>query len=239
MFDLSSLKESNEHITVDSIKVIKKFLSYSELKPLALFIRDDLSNQVEQDRFKEVHLLKENDFRGLKGQKFHKGAIAFFEKPNFNPIAELEGPFAILNGVTSPENVGSIVRTLAGLSFKSLIIDELSCSPYLRRAIRVSMGNVVFLKIIRVGSLEKFLKESPHPIFATANTPKAMNLYEWEPSKNCGFIIGSEGHGISNELFGLCQETIKIPIKESVEHLNAANACAITASWVHYKLLNR
>ncbi len=236
---LSSLKESSDYISVDSIKVIKKFLSFSGLKPLELFIREDLKSLLNCNLFESVTYLKEQDFRNIKGEKFHKGAIAFFEKPKFYNLSQLDGSTIILNGVTSPENVGSIVRTISGLGFKNLIIDNSTCSPYLRRAIRVSMGNICFLKVFRVKQLSDFLKERRFPVYGTANTKSATSLYEWEPPLNFGILIGSEGHGISKEIIPLCDGILRIPIREEVEHLNAANACAIAASWAHYSLLNR
>jgi tRNA G18 (ribose-2'-O)-methylase SpoU len=122
------------------------------------------------------------------------------------------------------------VRTISGLGFKTLVIDSKSASPYLRRAIRVSMGNIVFLNVLRVDNLEKFLNDCEFPIYATANNKESIDLREWQPETKSGFIIGSEGHGIDPQIYKLCKNTIRIPIREEVEHLNAGHSCAIVAS---------
>lgn len=235
--DLNSLKKTDDTIVADSIKVINKILSFSDLKPIELHIREDLQDLLPIDQFEKINILSREEIKAIKGEKFHKGAIASFSSPKVFDQQGIESPFVILNGVTSPENVGSIVRTIAGLGFKSLVIDEKSCSPLVRRAIRVSMGNIIFLKVHHISDLKDYLKSTPFKVYATANESDSINLYDWEPSNECGFIIGSEGHGIDKEIFPLCHATLRIPISENVHHLNAAQACAITASWIHSKNL--
>ena len=40
-------------------------------------------------------------------------------------------------------------------------------------------------------------------------------------------VIGSEGKGISEELLAMCSKTLKIPMRERCESLNAAAAATI------------
>ena len=43
----------------------------------------------------------------------------------------------------------------------------------------------------------------------------------------CAVVIGSEGRGVSPELLRLSEKTMKIPMRERCESLNAAVAAAI------------
>ena len=45
--------------------------------------------------------------------------------------------------------------------------------------------------------------------------------------QNAAVAIGSEGKGLSEELLGLCRETLLIPMQPDSESLNAAVAAAI------------
>lgn len=227
--DLNSLKDNSEFLVVDSYKVVKKFSLYSNLDPVELYIREDLEDDDLLSIFPKVKRLKSNDFENIPGAKYHKGVIGVFKRKK-KLDSELKTPFVILNGVTSPENVGSIVRTISGLGFKTIVIDKKSVHPLVRRAIRVSMGNIVFLDIIQVDDLVKFIEECEYPIYGSGNEEGAISFLEWLPEKESGFIIGSEGHGMDKEIYPLCKEIVKIPIREEVQHFNAGHSCAILAS---------
>ena len=45
--------------------------------------------------------------------------------------------------------------------------------------------------------------------------------------ERCAVVIGSEGGGVSQELLRLSEKTIKIPMRERCESLNAAVAAAV------------
>lgn len=227
--ELSSLKMTENQVIADSYKVIKKILKSESYKPIKFYYDAKVIESGELKKFfPDAIEIASDDFKQIPGTKYHKGLIGVFE---FNQeCEELRPPFVVLNGVTSPENIGSIVRTIAGLGFKTLVIDKKTASPFLRRAIRVAMGNIIFLNVIRVENLEDFLKNCPHPVYCTANQSNSINLNDWVPEANSGFMIGSEGHGIDPHLYNFCEGTVRIPILEEVEHLNAGHSCAIVAS---------
>ena len=47
-------------------------------------------------------------------------------------------------------------------------------------------------------------------------------------------VIGSEGRGISEEMLSLCEKTLKIPMEDKCESLNAAVAAAVVL-WEGYR----
>lgn len=226
-FDINSLKENDDYILADSYKVVEKIIHNSNYKPLHLFVDENIEFPNDlKEFFPSISII---NFSKIPGSKYHKGIIGIFEK-TLLPNAEIVPPFVILNGVTSPENVGAIVRTISGLGFKTLIFDNKSVSPFLRRCIRVSMGNFVFLNIFKTDQLDELIRSCPYPIYGTANEKNSTSLAKWSPEKLSGFIIGSEGHGMDDTIKDLCELIVKIPIKEEVQHLNAGHSCAIIAS---------
>ena len=44
---------------------------------------------------------------------------------------------------------------------------------------------------------------------------------------NLGLVVGNEGQGVSKEISALCKTTVRIPMKEGVESLNASISGAI------------
>jgi len=228
-----SLKNKNllreNLIVVEGEKVVLKLLK-SEHKIHKIFAPSWFIEKYENILRGEIYLADKNIREQIVGHHLHQGIMALAEKPNDIELSELTFPALILNGVTSPENVGSIVRSLAAFKIKSLIVGPKSCSPYLRRCIRVSMGNIFSMDIHHSNNLEEsinLLKEKNISILGTANAPQAKNIRSFNFSKNCALVMGSEGHGMDEEIFSLCDQIIKIPIDETVAHLNVSNATSI------------
>lgn len=231
---LKSLKNQSGILVCDSLKVTRKVVDSEKFKPIHLYYQEGLEIDLDLIKiFPSVDTLNKEEFSEIKGQHFHKGVISIFQDVDpaiISDLNQVEGPFVILNGVTSPENVGSIIRTVAGLGFKSLVLDQKSCHPHNRRVIRVSMGNFVYLNLYTCRDLKTALTNSRREVYATANDSNAIGLLEWSPKPDSGFIIGSEGHGIDTEIKKACTQTVKIPVNEKVQHLNAGHACAIISS---------
>lgn len=47
-----------------------------------------------------------------------------------------------MNNIINSDNVGGIIRNAVGFGFTSILADNATSCPYLRRAVRVSMGYI-------------------------------------------------------------------------------------------------
>ena len=129
---IQNMRDLDDEVIVDSSKLISKFIKANRFTPIHLYIKKSLVSTFPFEiNFKKIHVIEDSIFTSISGYKFSKGVLATFEKPKFKNFNDLKPPFILLNGLSSPENIGSIVRTIAGLGFKSLIIDSKTCSPYL------------------------------------------------------------------------------------------------------------
>ena len=226
--------EKENTICAQSEKVVLKLLN-SQLSVKKILASHDFY-QSNYDLIKKhrsnVNLLlaSRSLLSEIIGYNHHKGVFAIAKKPPFAPITQLGPNILIFNGLTSPENVGTLCRTAAAFNINSLIFDQKSTSPYLKRSIRVSMGNVFKLKIHYSDNLERDLStliQMDYQVIGTGNeTDSKPMTSQYFQGKNA-LIIGSEGHGIAPEIKALCHFTLKIKINDEVKHLNAAAAGAI------------
>jgi tRNA G18 (ribose-2'-O)-methylase SpoU len=169
----------------------------------------------------------------IAGFKVHFEVIFLAAKPDDTDLSLLNDRIILLNGLSSPENVGSIVRSAAAFNIKSIIVDEKTCSPFLRRCIRVSMGNIFSMKTFHSKNIRSDLiqlKACGYKILSTANIEKSLNLNSFVFPSKCVLIIGSEGHGIDQDILDFSDTVLKIAIDSQVAHLNASNAAAIFLS---------
>ncbi|MBC7538784.1 MAG: RNA methyltransferase [Bacteriovorax sp.] len=210
---------------------------YLQLKASGKAIHKTLATPAFIERHKlsgdNVFAAEKNVLEAVAGFKIHFEVLTLAEKPADTILAELDDRIILLNGLSSPENVGSIVRSSAAFGIKSIITDEKSCSPYLRRCIRVSMGNIFAMKTHHAinlrGDLKK-LKDLGYTILTTANIEGSIDIATYSFPKKCVLIIGSEGHGVDQDILNNCDTILRINIDPQVAHLNASNAAAIFLS---------
>lgn len=228
---LRNNKLSKNQFIADSEKVVLKLLR-SNFKTKVILGTDDFFKRnkiIIKQTDAKLYVAPKKIMEDIVGFRLHHGVMAIGEGSTFFPL-ECKDTIISLNGITSPENVGAIIRNISGFGFKSVLVDAKTCSPFTRRSIRVSMGNIFDLKTSLTDHLLNTLTElqnNGYYIVGTANINSAITLKEFKACPKTVLIIGSEGFGIDKEILSICDQVVKIPIQSSVGHLNAACASSI------------
>ncbi len=142
---------------------------------------------------------------------------------------KLEGSrYLVLDGVQDPGNVGTVWRTADAFGADGLILCNGCADPYNPKTVRATMGAVFRLPVYEsdLDTAAKRLKEANLPLYAAALREDTADVREID-LKRSAVIIGSEGRGVSQRALELCDKTIKIPMRERCESLNAAVAAAV------------
>lgn len=134
----------------------------------------------------------------------------------------------ILDGLTDPHNLGSILRTADATKVAGVIIPKHRAVGVTPVVSKTSTGAVEHVPIARVANLSQTLdklKEEGFWIFGTDmnGTPS----HKWNTSGKLALIIGNEGKGISANIKKQVDEMITIPMDGHVQSLNASVAAAI------------
>ncbi|OUR92963.1 hypothetical protein A9Q84_20865 [Halobacteriovorax marinus] len=219
-------------IVVETEKVIRKLLN-SDVQVLKVFGTEEYLNKFEKeisDNSIEVFTANKALMENIVGHNLHQGFMALAKRPQYVSLQELGDKILIFNGLSSPENVGTMIRNSSAFNINSIIVDYKTCSPYMRRCIRVSMGNIFKVKVHFTNNLRGTLKElqdHDYQIISTANQEGAIDLPKFAFPKKGAVIIGSEGHGIESGILEQSDTIVRIPINEEVAHLNAACSSSI------------
>jgi len=230
-----SLRESThdkKYVVVESKNVFKKLFK-TDIKIYKVFTTQeniDFINKHCKNIDFPIFTATNELMKKVVGHKIHQGMMAVIDKPNYVEFEEISGNVVVLNGLTSPENVGSIVRSCAAFGVGIIMIDEKTCSPYLRRCIRVSTGNIFNIKVYKSSNMKDdliLLQNGGYSVVSTANVQNAVSLDRFTFSKKSAIVIGSEGDGVEEEILNLCDTVLKIDIDEEVTSLNASIATAI------------
>lgn len=158
-----------------------------------------------------------------------QGMLAVCRTPDTAPPETLpEGRLLVLDGVQDPGNVGTILRTLDAFDADGLLLTGGCADPYGWKAVRSSMG-AVFRRPIYSGTPEELaalLHRSGLPLYGAALREDTVDARQANYTR-CTLAIGSEGRGLSREVLDLCNQTIRIPMSDRCESLNAAIAAAV------------
>ncbi len=167
----------------------------------------------------------------IVGFKYHQGIMALLPAPQPVPLEQLTPPYVLLNGISNTENVGLIIRSARSFGISSLITDATSCSPFLRRVIRVSMGMCFEIQWHRTKDLIATLQQLRHngiSVIAIELHPSAHRLDHTPLPHSAAFIFGSEGDGITPEALQQSNLIVQIPSISTTHSLNVAMAATIT-----------
>lgn len=138
--------------------------------------------------------------------------------------------FVALDGVTSAENVGLVVRNAAAFGAQALLIGETCAHPYLRRAVRASMGTLFGLPILEPPTLVEALRElrrrGVRCLGAHPHTDRRW-LPEAKLAEDLCIVLGSEGEGLSPAVQLACDERVAVPMQGGVDSLNVGAAAAV------------
>ena len=149
----------------------------------------------------------------------------------------------VLDQITDPHNIGSIMRSCALLNCNTIIVSK-DNSPDITPALsKSSSGAVEVINYIKVVNLKRSLqklKQLGYWVYGLDNNIK-KNSKSLDLPKKCVLVFGSEGKGIRELVKKECDFLVSLntqPNKKfGIDSLNVSNACAI-ALYEHFKKYN-
>lgn len=167
----------------------------------------------------------------IVGYNMHQGIMALARVPEDTALDRLPSPHLLvaLDGLRQAENVGMVVRNAAGFGVEALAVGETSCSPYLRRAVRNSMGAVFSLPIVHADRLDLTLMtlyEKFRTRLIVTDPHARQSIQSTDLTGNVCIILGNEDEGVSPQIERLASERVRIPMLRGVDSLNVASAAA-------------
>lgn len=145
-----------------------------------------------------------------------------------------KGNFLVLDTLQDPGNVGTLIRSALGANFLDIyLLDSVKISN--DKLIRSSMGAIFKTRIYQTSKEDFVEKFKIWNLELLACDMNGENIYETNITKQTGIIVGNEGNGVSEEMFSLSTKTIKIPMQNNLESLNAG----VSGSIIMYEIANR
>lgn len=209
----------------------------SELIPhrervVRLFVQENLNEKyalilqnIPEDR---VVMVSEKAMKFLSDTEHPQGIAAVVSMKEWSLNDVKPGLWLLLDRIADPGNLGTMIRSCWALNGEGILLTGGSVDPYSPKVCRSSMGGVVNLPIVsNIGGTElDFLIKRGFRLLGTAASAHQA-YYEADLTGSVLLMVGSEAHGLDPLLAEMSHELIRIPMKEGVNSLNAASACAI------------
>lgn len=230
-----------EYIFVEGLRlceeILKTDLSCKNCFLTAEFLNRTSSAKIVEDILSkkiEVNEVDAQIFDSLSDTKTSQGIMIIAEKPQTGKeIIErrlsADSFILLLHQINNPSNLGAILRTAEAVGISGVITTKGTTDVFSPKSLRGSMGagfrlpfwtNADFFSILQWAGDNQI-----KTICADVKSAKTYTEINWNERKL--LIFGSEGHGLTAAEMNATDESLIIPMENSVESLNVAVACGV------------
>lgn len=213
----SRYRHEYNQVVIEGKKLVKEIAAL--IKPLNVLVDEEVDFPAP-----EAIKISKAVAKKLSDTENSEGVFAEFPLPPPSPLKGVRR-LLVLDRVSDPGNMGTLLRTALALGWDSVFFLQGGCDPFNSKVLRASKG-ALFSLPYQIGTWETLapLVEREKLSLLAADLQGTA-----PPSEKMGalaLVLGSEAQGLSEETREKCR-LITLPIKDSMESLNVAQAGAI------------
>ncbi len=181
----------------------------------------------------KTETLSEGLFSKISDTKTPQGILFVCRKP-FRTVEEmLERKDArnllFLEDLQDPGNLGTIIRTAEGAGIRGILMTEGCVDLFNPKVVRATMGSLFRVPVLKTKEPAELISELKRKGFQilASRLDGAVSYDEADYSGESVILIGNEARGLSEEMSKESDIRVIIPMKGSLESLNAAVAAAL------------
>ncbi len=189
--------------------------------------KDELINKIKKNKIKFSYE-KEKNINKVSNTKNSQGIIALISIVDFynKELDKFDKKIIILDQISDPGNLGTIIRTCAWFGINSIILTENSADIFNSKCVRSSVGSHFFIKhctYLSYNTINNFLSKNAILTFCADLNGNTIN--NKDVKNKWALLLGSEAHGLSGKIN--YDKKITIQKKGSIESLNVSVAAGI------------
>jgi len=209
-----------------------KFIDF-QIVPFAVIVNKDSTFDVKyqlklNSLTAKIIYVSSKVFFSISTQENSQG-IVFVYNYLKNSRDNLGNNIVILDNISDPGNLGTIIRLMDAVGYKDILITKDSASMYNEKTVRSSMGSILNTNILYLSHEEilDILKKENYKIFATNLKKNSIDYRKMQLFSKNAFIFGNEGNGVSKVFLDNSHQDVIIPIYGAAQSLNVSVAAAI------------
>lgn len=167
----------------------------------------------------------------------HQGIIAYIPGVEYCELSDIldyarekgEEPFVVLlDGIEDPNNLGSIIRSAECAGAHGVVITKRRSASVTAAVVKTAAGATEHMHIAKVvnlsGAIDRLKDEG---LWIAGADMDGEPVYKANLTGALALVVGAEGTGVSRLVKEKCDFCVSIPLKGSMESLNAAVAAAV------------
>ncbi len=166
--------------------------------------------------------------------KQDQGVCADVVAPRMRTVAAalaagLTGPVLVLDGVTTPANVGMILRTATAAGFAGIVVPRRGVAAIDPLVVKASAGVAFAAPILKCATASEAVHALAEAGFRVVglDSHATTSLYAAHLPGRTAYVLGGETAGVSPEVGAQVDTWLAIPLSAGVESLNVAAAAAV------------
>lgn len=241
---VKSSRERNEH-GVYIVEGVRMFREIPEDCLAEVYVSETFEDKYAKELSKfsvEPCIVADKVFNSMSDTNTPQGVLALVKMKRYSLDDICCGnngckPFIlIIERLQDPGNLGTIIRAAEGAGVTGILLSGDSVDIYNPKVVRSTMGSVFRMPVcISKDFISDINLIRKNGITIYGAHLDGRDFYNKNLTKACGFLIGNEGNGLSDEVSALSDELIKIPMMGKVESLNAATSAAV----ISYEVLRQ
>lgn len=229
---IKKYRDLHRLFVVEGVKLVDELLEQSHFKIDGIFHTSAYQRKLPSNL--HTFQISEAELERISGLKNPNQVLAVVKYPTEIPVDYREENLVlVLDNVNDPGNLGTIIRTADWFGIKQVIASKITVDLFNPKVIQASMGAVYRVRFYRTDLKEELMNLAAHGFEISGAELGGDTLYEASFSAKTALVMGSESHGISEELKHLIKKSILIPKFGETESLNVAMATGIILS--HYR----
>ena len=167
----------------------------------------------------------------------HQGVIAYVATHSYCEVKDIlesarekgEDPFIIiLDKITDPHNLGSIIRSANCVGAHGIIIPKRNSVGLNSIVAKTSAGAVEYTPVAKVTNIAQTIENlKKEGVWVAGAEAGGDTMYRTNLKGAIALVIGSEGEGISRLVKEKCDFLVEIPMSGNINSLNASVAAAV------------
>ena len=225
--EIASLKDKKYRqklglYVAEGVKLVNEAIKYN-VNIEKIVVTEEYLPLVAPNNF-NVIVVSKAVFDYLSYEESPQGVLAVIKIPS-SSVLPPKGNALILDGVSDPGNLGTIIRTACAFDFKDIYM--LNCTDaYSGKVVRASMSGVYFARLYKCDKSTLLKALEGYKIIVADMGGDSIDNFDNNYDK-FAILVGNEANGVSRDMKELADKIISIPMQENVESLNVAVASAI------------
>ncbi len=223
---IKKYRHKHQSFLVQGTKSIIELLR-SDIRVEQLYISEKLEIELISKGLHEgvdYEVVSSGDIQKVSTLSTNGDGIAVAHIPDEENLTS-DGDFVlVLDSINDPGNLGTIVRTADWYGIEKIVCSTSCVDFYNPKVISATMGSFARIKVM-YKNLEEYFDNIKGEVVGTVLD--GVSIYESDLPRSGYIVIGSESHGISEQITNYVSCPVTIPGRGGGESLNAGVAAGI------------